>query len=78
MPNSPFSTLGAKLSGAKLSFNPLNSYLVQSLVMIFDSSVGDGVGSRVSQKNQKSEFWNVTYPSGFHRLDEPPTRKNFI
>ena len=25
---------------------------------------------RVSQKTQKSEFWNVTYPSGFHRLDE--------
>ena len=29
---------------------------------------------RVSQKNQKSEFWNVTYPSGFHRLDEPPEK----
>ena len=26
---------------------------------------------RVSQKKQKSEFWNVPYPSGFHRLDEP-------
>ena len=29
---------------------------------------------RVSQKNQKSEFWNVPYPSGFHRLDEPPEK----
>ena len=29
---------------------------------------------RVSQKIQKSEFWNVTYPSGFHRLDEPPKK----
>ena len=29
------------------------------------------VASRVSQKIQKSEFWNATYPSGFHRLDEP-------
>ena len=26
--------------------------------------------SRVSQKIQKSEFWNMTYLSGFHRLDE--------
>ena len=30
------------------------------------------MNNRVSQKNQKSEFWNATYPSGFHRLDEPP------
>ena len=30
--------------------------------------------TRVSQKIQKSEFWNVTYPSGFHRLDEPPEK----
>ena len=30
------------------------------------------VYNRVSQKKQKSEFWNATYPSGFHRLDEPP------
>ena len=29
---------------------------------------------RVSQKTQKSEFWNATYPSGFHRLDEPPEK----
>ena len=28
--------------------------------------------SRVSQKIQKSEIWKDTYPSGFHRLDEPP------
>ena len=33
-----------------------------------------GVSPRVSQKNQKSEFWNVPYPSGFHRLDEPPEK----
>ena len=33
-----------------------------------------GVHIRVSQKIQKSEFWNVTYPSGFHRLDEPPEK----
>ena len=26
------------------------------------------------KKKQKSEFWNVTYPSGFHRLDEPPEK----
>ena len=32
------------------------------------------VPARVSQKTQKSEFWNVTYPSGFHRLDEPPEK----
>ena len=30
--------------------------------------------TRVSQKNQNSEFWNVTYPSGFHRLHEPPKK----
>ena len=24
------------------------------------------------QKNQKAEFWYATYPTGFHRLDEPP------
>ena len=30
--------------------------------------------NRVSQKIQKSEFWNATYPSGFHRLDEPPEK----
>ena len=30
---------------------------------------------RVSQKIQKSEFWNVTYPSGFHRLDEAPEKR---
>ena len=30
--------------------------------------------SRVSQKNQKSEFWYATNPSGFHRLDEPPKK----
>ena len=29
------------------------------------------VETRVSQKTQKSEFWNATYPSGFHRVDEP-------
>ena len=28
--------------------------------------------SRVSQRDQKSEFWYVTYPTGSHRLDEPP------
>ena len=32
------------------------------------------MATRVSQKIQKSEFWNVTYPSGFHRLDEPPEK----
>ena len=30
--------------------------------------------SRVSQKNQKSEFCYATNPSGFHRLDEPPEK----
>ena len=30
--------------------------------------------SRVSQKNQKSEFFFATNPSGFHRLDEPPEK----
>ena len=34
--------------------------------------------SRVSQKNQKSEFWNATYPSGFHRLDEPPEKNSAL
>ena len=29
---------------------------------------------RVAQKNQKSEFWYATNPSGFHRLDEPPKK----
>ena len=28
----------------------------------------------MSQKNQKSEFWNATYPIGFQRLDEPPEK----
>ena len=32
------------------------------------------IETRVSQKNQKSEFWNVKYPSGFHRLDEAPEK----
>ena len=36
--------------------------------------VETGVSTRVSQKNQKSEFWNATYPSGFYRLDEPPEK----
>ena len=35
---------------------------------------GTAVYNRVSQKIQKSEFWNATYPSGFHRLDEPPDK----
>ena len=30
--------------------------------------------SRVSQKNQKSEFCFATKPTGFHRLDEPPEK----
>ena len=34
------------------------------------------VNSRVSQKKQKSEIWNVTYPSGFHRLDVPPEKNH--
>ena len=29
---------------------------------------------RVSQKKLKVFFWNVLYPSGFHRLDEPPEK----
>ena len=32
------------------------------------------VHNRVSQKNQKSEFWFATNPTGFHRLDEPPEK----
>ena len=28
----------------------------------------------MSQTNQKSEFWYATYPSGIHRLDEPPEK----
>ena len=34
--------------------------------------------NRVSQKIQKSEFWNATYPSGFHRLDEPPEKNSAL
>ena len=30
--------------------------------------------TRVSQKNQKSEFCYATNPSGFHRLAEPPKK----
>ena len=30
--------------------------------------------TRVSQKNQKSEFCFATKPTGFHRLDEPPEK----
>ena len=30
--------------------------------------------TRVSQKKQKSEFWNITYPSGYHRLDVAPEK----
>ena len=36
------------------------------------------IETRVSQKNQKSEFWNVPYPSGFHRLDEPPEKNSVL
>ena len=32
-----------------------------------------GLTPRVSQKTPKSEFWNVTYPSGFHSC-----KKTFI
>ena len=32
----------------------------------------------MSQKIQKSEFWNATYPSGFHRLDEPPEKNSAL
>ena len=34
--------------------------------------------SRVSQKNQKSEFCYATNPSGFHRLDEPPKKNSAL
>ena len=37
-------------------------------------SIDCALYTRVSQKTQKSEFWNVTYPSGFHRLDKPPEK----
>ena len=37
-----------------------------------------GVGSRVSQKKQKSEFCYATNPSGFHRLDEPPKKNSAL
>ena len=30
--------------------------------------------NRVSQKNQKSEFYFATNPTGFQRLDEPPEK----
>ena len=33
---------------------------------------------RVSEKKQKFELWNVTYPSFFHRLDEPPENFSII
>ena len=39
---------------------------------------GGRLGTRVSQKIQKSEFWNATYPSGFHMLDEPPEKFSII
>ena len=41
---------------------------------VFGSQPPPKVKIRVSQKIQKSEFWNVTYPFGFHRLDEPPEK----
>ena len=34
----------------------------------------EAVHNRVSQKNQKSEFWFATNPTGFYRLDEPPEK----
>ena len=40
-------------------------------MLLSDQCVNFFFDNRVSQKIQKSEFWNVTYPSGFHRLDEP-------
>ena len=36
--------------------------------------MNEAIITRVSQKNQKSEFWYATNPSGFHRLDEPPKK----
>ena len=30
------------------------------------------------KKTQKSKFWNATYPSGFHRLDEPPEKNSAL
>ena len=51
---------------------------VEFLIWSATSFVGGGgreaLHIRVSQKIQKSEFWNATYPSGFHRLDEPPEK----
>ena len=51
------------------------NYTITDMSLIIQSK-GEStiVENRVSQKNQKSEFWNVPYPSGFHRLDEPPEK----
>ena len=42
--------------------------------MVKEILVPSAVGTRVPQKNQKSEFWYATNPSGFQRLDEPPKK----
>ena len=50
------------------------SFVRPAMVTSDQISTFFNIYSRVSQKIQKSEFWNVTYPSGFHRLDEPPEK----
>ena len=45
-----------------------------SVKTLLSASYHPNVSTRVSQKNQKSEFCFATNPSGFHRLDEPPEK----
>ena len=46
----------------------------ESLLKRGTSKMSRALVSRVSQKNQKSEFCFATNPSGFHKLDEPPEK----
>ena len=53
---------------------PLPSFFLTSTDLFKERMTSREMYIRVSQKIQKSEFWNATYPSGFHRLDEPPEK----
>ena len=48
--------------------------IVIGIMIVIENDNDNDMISRVSQKNQKSEFCYATNPSGFHRLAEPPKK----
>ena len=62
---------------APLNFCPDDHHVFEFNILMGEQEMFR-MDNRVSQKTQKSEFWNVTYPSGFHRLDEPPEKNSAL